>query len=147
MTVLALLTIVIVTTASEGITAGLESYRVVEDAIPAPLGGLKGDAARGQKIVLDREVGNCLICHAVPDPSQRFQGDLGPPLEGVGDRLSEGQMRLRLVDQSLINEATVMPPYYRVEGLRNVAPQFSGKPALTAQEVEDVVAYLGSLRG
>jgi L-cysteine S-thiosulfotransferase len=124
----------------------LEPLRIVGDAVPEPLGGQRGDATRGEQIVLDRETGNCLICHAVPDPKQPFQGDIGPPLAGVGARLSEGQIRLRLVDQSLVNEDTVMPPYYRIAGLTNVAPAYQGKPALTAQQIEDVVAYLASLR-
>lgn len=125
---------------------GLETYRVVGDSIPDPLGGMRGDAASGQRIVVDREVGNCLICHAAPNLDEPFQGEIGPPLAGVGSRLSEGQIRLRLVDQSRLNPATLMPPYYRIHGLINVAPQYRGRPALTAQQVEDVVAYLASLR-
>jgi L-cysteine S-thiosulfotransferase len=125
---------------------GLERFRIVGDAIPEPLGGLTGNAGRGERIVRDRETGNCLICHAVRDPNERFQGELGPPLDGVGARLGEGQIRLRLVDQSRLNEATLMPPYYRVEGLTWVAPPYRGKPVLSAQEIEDVVAYLASLK-
>ncbi len=127
-------------------TSGLASFRIVGDAIPEPLQGLSGDRERGQRIVIGREVGNCLICHAIPDPSETFQGELGPPLEGVGSRLSEGQLRLRIVDQSRINPETIMPPYHRVEGLTHVAVEYRGRPALSAQQVEDVVAYLASLR-
>jgi sulfur-oxidizing protein SoxX len=116
------------------------------DAVPTTLGGLQGDAARGQNIVLDRRQGNCLICHVFPFPSEPFQGEIGPPLVDVADRLDEGQIRLRLIDQSRINPETVMPPYYRVDGLTDVAPEYQGKPALTAQEIEDVVAYLTTLR-
>lgn len=126
--------------------AGLAPYRVIGDAAPAPLGGLAGDARRGEAIVLDRRRGNCLICHAAPVEGERFQGDLGPPLAGVGSRLDEGQIRLRLIDQSRLNPETIMPPYYRTEGLANVAPQYAGEPALTAQEIEDVVAYLTTLK-
>ncbi len=125
---------------------GAAAFRIEGDAIPEPLGGLRGDAARGRATVIDREVGNCLICHAVPDPSQAFQGELGPPLQGVGSRLSDGQLRLRIVDQTRLNPETIMPPYHRVAGLTNVAARYRGKPALSAQEVEDVVAYLASLR-
>ncbi|WP_186420215.1 sulfur oxidation c-type cytochrome SoxX [Bosea sp. CS1GBMeth4] len=124
----------------------LESYTVVGDAIPAPLGGRIGDAARGRALVLDRTQGNCLICHHVPEPDEPFQGTIGPDLAGVGVRLDSGQLRLRLVDASLFNPRTVMPPYFRTEGLRDVAPQYRDRPALTAQEIEDVVAYLASLR-
>jgi sulfur-oxidizing protein SoxX len=126
--------------------SALDAYTVVGDAIPAPLGGLAGDAARGRALVLDRTRGNCLICHRVPEPNEPFQGTIGPDLNGVGARLDVGQLRLRLVDASLLNPETVMPPYFRTEGLRDVAPQFRGLPALNAQEIEDVVAYLASLR-
>ncbi|MBN9446615.1 MAG: sulfur oxidation c-type cytochrome SoxX [Bosea sp.] len=123
-----------------------EAYTIAGDAIPAPLGGEIGDAPRGRALVLDRTRGNCLICHRVPVPDEPFQGTIGPPLAGVGARLTAGQLRLRLVDTSLRNPETVMPPYFRAEGLRDVAPQFRGLPALNAQEIEDVVAYLVSLR-
>ena len=96
--------------------------------------------------MLDRTRGNCLICHQVPEQDEPFQGTIGPALAGVGARLDVGQLRLRLVDASLLNPKTVMPPYFRTEGLRDVAPQFRGLPALNAQEIEDVVAYLASLR-
>ncbi|WP_332686634.1 sulfur oxidation c-type cytochrome SoxX [Bosea sp. (in: a-proteobacteria)] len=124
----------------------LEPYLVADDAIPAPLGGLIGNATRGRSLVLDRTRGNCLICHRVPEPDEPFQGTIGPPLAGVGARLSAGQLRLRLVDASRLNPETVMPPYFRTEGLRDVALQYRDRPALTAQEIEDVVAYLASLR-
>lgn len=126
--------------------AALEAYEVVADAIPQPLGGLAGDAGRGAAIVRDRERGNCLICHKGADPAEPFQGSIGPPLTGVGARLDAGQIRLRLVDASRLNPQTVMPPYFRTENLHDVAPQYRGKPALSAQEIEDVVAYLATLR-
>jgi sulfur-oxidizing protein SoxX len=110
------------------------------------LGGLKGDAARGLAVVVDRRRGNCLICHAFPIEGEPFQGEIGPPMTGVGARLSPGQIRLRLIDQSRINPETMMPPYYRVAGLTDVAPEYRGRPALTAQEIEDVVAYLAGLK-
>lgn len=124
----------------------LLAYRIAGDAIPGPIGGLAGDAARGRMLVLDRTVGNCLICHKVPEPSERFMGELGPDLTGVGGRLSAGQLRLRLIDQSLLNPKTLMPPYYRVDGLERVAERYRGRPVLDAQQLEDVVAYLTSLR-
>lgn len=118
---------------------------VVGDRIPAPLTVKIASRDAGRHVVLDREAGNCLICHRVPEPAEGFQGDLGPDLTGVGRRLDAGQLRLRLVDQSRLNPATVMPPYYRTSGLIRVAPSRLGKPALTAQQIEDVVAYLASL--
>jgi len=125
----------------------LETYTIVGDAIPAPLGGKIGDADRGRAIVLDRTQGNCLICHQVPEPNEPFQGTIGPGLAGVATRLDPGQLRLRLVDAAALNPQTVMPPYFRTEGLADVAPAFRDRPALTAQEIEDVVTYLASLRG
>lgn len=124
----------------------LVAYEVRGDSVPAPLGGLRGDARRGRAIVADRRKGNCLICHTAPIPGARFMGDIGPPLTGVAARLTVGQIRLRLIDQSRINADTIMPPYYRVRNLKDVAPEFRGRPALTAQEVEDVVAYLRTLK-
>ncbi len=126
---------------------GLVKYEVEGDAIPAPLVREPGDAARGRKIVLDRSVGGCVLCHAFPEPEPRFMGDIGPPLAGVGARLSAGQLRLRVVDQSRIDPRTPMPAYYRTEGLYDVASGYRGKPILDAQQVEDVVAYLRTLRG
>jgi L-cysteine S-thiosulfotransferase len=125
--------------------SALLPYELRGDGVPAPLGGLIGDAARGKAIVLDRRRGNCLICHAFPIEGEPFQGEIGPAMAGVASRLTEGQIRLRLIDQSRINPETVMPPYYRVEKLTNVAPEYDGRPALEAQDIEDVVAYLMSL--
>jgi sulfur-oxidizing protein SoxX len=126
--------------------SGLLPYQVAGDAIPEPLGGLQGDATRGRALVLDRSVGNCLICHHAPEPAERFMGEIGPDLAGIGSRLTPAQVRLRVVDQSLLNARTVMPPYYRVDRLSRVAERYRGKPVLDAQQVEDVVAYLASLR-
>ena len=125
---------------------GLVKYTIEGDAIRAPLVREPGDAARGRKIVLDRSVGGCVLCHAFPEPEPRFMGDIGPPLAGVGARLSAGQLRLRVVDQSRIDPRTPMPAYYRTEGLYDVARGYRGKPILDAQQVEDVVAYLRTLR-
>jgi sulfur-oxidizing protein SoxX len=126
--------------------AQVAPFAVAEDAIVAPLAGLSGDAARGAAVVRNRESANCLICHAIPDPREPFMGEVGPPLAGVGSRLSAGQIRLRLVDPTMVNPGAVMPAYHRVAGLVNVDPRFRGRPVLTAQEIEDVVAYLLTLR-
>jgi sulfur-oxidizing protein SoxX len=133
---------------ASGMTAAqaLEAYEIVGDAIPRPIGGLAGNAERGAAIVRDRERGNCLICHRGVDPAEPFQGSIGPPLAGVGARLDAGQIRMRLVDASRLNAATVMPPYFRTDHLQDVAPQYRGKPGLSAQEIEDVVAYLAALK-
>jgi L-cysteine S-thiosulfotransferase len=97
--------------------------------------------------VLDRTIGACLLCHAGPFPNPHLQGTIGPNLDGVGERLSPGQLRLRLVDPARLNPDTVMPSYHRTEGFRRVASPFQGKPVLPAQQIEDVVAYLATLRG
>jgi L-cysteine S-thiosulfotransferase len=124
----------------------LAPFSVTGDTVVAPLGGQIGDAARGERLVRDRERGNCLICHSIPVPEERFQGDLGPPLAGVGSRLTLGQLRLRLIDQTRISPETIMPAYYRTAGLIRVAPRYLGKPALTAAEIEDVIAWLATLK-
>jgi L-cysteine S-thiosulfotransferase len=124
----------------------LRPYEIVGDAIPASLTGESGDAARGRSVVANRQVGLCLLCHTGPFPEERFPGNIGPNLAGAGSRWSEGQLRLRIVDASRLNPDTIMPPYYRVEGLDRVAASFRGKPVLTAEQVEDVVAFLASLR-
>ena len=97
-------------------------------------------------IVLNRQVGLCLLCHSGPFPGERFQGTLAPDLAGTGSRWSVGQLRLRIVDASRLNPDTIMPPYYRIDGLTRVAPAFAGKPILTAEQIEDVVAFLTTLR-
>ena len=126
-------------------TATLPAVDVVGDAIPAPLTAMAGDAARGRTVMAGRDA-NCLLCHAVPESGERFMGNVAPPLSVVGARLSAAQLRLRVVDQSQLNRDTVMPSYYRVSGLHNVAEAYRGRPILTAQQIEDVVAYLQTLR-
>lgn len=123
---------------------GFETYQVVGDAVPEPLGGLTGDGERGKAIVRDRRRGNCLICHGLSIEGELFQGELGPSLDDVGARLSAGQIRLRLIDPGLLNAQALMPAYHKVDGLREVASEYVGKPVLSAQEIEDVVSYLAS---
>jgi sulfur-oxidizing protein SoxX len=129
-----------------GLLFALAGTAYPNDEIPASLTGSKGDPARGRAIVVDRQVGLCLLCHSGPFPEQRFMGDLAPDLRGVAARLSEGQIRLRIVDSSRVNPATIMPAYFRTEGLQRVAPAFRGKTVLTAQQIEDVVAFLVTLK-
>jgi sulfur-oxidizing protein SoxX len=124
---------------------GLRPYVVSGDAIMDSLTGMPGDAARGRALVLDR-ISTCILCHSGPFPETRFQGDLAPSLVGAGSRWNEGQLRLRLVDASRLNPATIMPSYYRLEGLVRVGAAWRGKPILSAEQIEDIVAYLASLR-
>ena len=121
-------------------------YTVVRDAIPQSLTGAKGDAQRGRAIVASRSTGLCLLCHSAPIPEERFQGDLSPSLAGAGSRSTEGQLRLRIVDAARLNPDTIMPAYYRLERLERVAKNFAGKTILSAEQIEDVVAYLVTLK-
>lgn len=123
----------------------LRPFTVVGDAIPASLTGAAGDAARGRALVVDR-TSTCILCHSGPFPEQRFLGDVAPSLAGTGSRWSEGEIRLRLVDASRLNTATIMPSYYRIDGLDRVGRAWQGKPILTAEQIEDIVAYLATLR-
>ncbi|QQS15132.1 MAG: sulfur oxidation c-type cytochrome SoxX [Rhodospirillales bacterium] len=125
---------------------GLRPYVVVDDAIPVSLTGVAGDPARGRAIVANRQIGLCLLCHSGPIAEERFQGTVSPTLAGAGSRWSEGQLRLRIVDPRRFNPATIMPSYYRTADLTRVARAFAGKPILTAEQVEDVVAYLVTLK-
>jgi sulfur-oxidizing protein SoxX len=110
------------------------------------LTGKPGDPARGRAIVANRTIGLCLLCHGAPIPEERFQGNLAPNLADAGSRAAPDQLRLRLVDPARLNPDTIMPPYYRVDGLTRVAKAFQGKTILTAEQIEDVVAYLASLK-
>lgn len=121
-------------------------YTVLGDTIPLPLNGEIGDAVRGRSIVANRQVGLCLLCHPGPLPEERFQGNLAPDLTGAGSRWSEGQLRLRLVDARLVNPVSIMPAYHRIDGLTRVAAAAQGQPLLSAQQIEDVVAFLRTLQ-
>ena len=114
--------------------------------VAAQLTTSPGDAARGRAIVADRTRGLCLLCHQAPIPEERFQGNIGPDLAGIGGRLTQQEIRLRIVDPRRLNPDSIMPAYFRTDGLTRVAPAFQGRPVLAAQEIEDVVAFLVSLR-
>jgi len=124
---------------------GLRNYVVAGDAIPASLTGAPGDATRGRALVLERS-STCVLCHGGPFPEQRFLGDVAPSLSGTGSRWSEGELRLRLVDASRLNAETIMPYYYRIDGLSRVGRAWQGKTILSAEQIEDMVAYLVTLR-
>ena len=124
----------------------LQAQVFVGDAINASLSGQPGDVVRGRALVLSRQGGLCILCHSGPFPEERFQGTLAPDLAASSAALSAEQLRARIVDASRFNPDTIMPSYYRAEGFTRVAPQFAGKSILTAQDIEDVVAFLVSLK-
>lgn len=123
----------------------LVPFQVVDGAIAQALTATPGDPTRGRAIALDRSKGNCITCHELPVAAD-FQGNLGPPLLGVAERYSIGELRLRVVDGKRINPESNMPSYYRIHDLVAVRREWVGRPILTAQEVEDVLAYLQTLR-
>lgn len=122
------------------------AYEVHGDGIPQPLAGLRGDAQRGRAIVANRQQGLCLLCHPAPIPEERFQGDLAPNLAGVGARYTEAQLRLRVVDPRRVNPSSFMPAFHSAQPVSRVGANWTGKPILSAQQVEDVVAWLATLR-
>jgi L-cysteine S-thiosulfotransferase len=132
---------------AQGAAQPLVKFQIKDGGIPASLTGQPGDAQKGRQVVVGQRLGNCLACHKVTAlKSEPYHGNVGPSLDGVASRLTEAQLRLRIVDGTKINPDTIMPPFYRVDGLNRVLHQFQGKPALTAEQVEDVVAFLESLK-
>lgn len=126
------------------------SLQIVGDGIPSSLTEIKGDANRGREIVANRQLGLCTLCHQLADVasdgSEKFQGNLSVNLAGVGARLSESQLRLRIADNRQVNNKSIMPAFYKVDKLNRVGQTWQGKTILTAQQVEDVVMYLVSLK-
>ena len=116
------------------------------DTIPAALTETPGRIEAGRNTFANREAGHCVLCHQVASLDTPFQGNLGPSLDRVGDRLSAAQLRLRIVDYQRVRPGTVMPSYYRTNDLYRVEENYVGKPVLTAQQVEDLVAYMESLK-
>ena len=120
---------------------GAGSAAGIEQPLAAP-----GDAARGRAIAANRQLGLCLLCHSAPMAQERFQGNLAPDLSGVGARYNHAQLRLRVVDSRRIHATSLMPPFHSTEQLSRVGQAWQGKPLLNAQQVEDVVAWLATLR-
>jgi len=125
----------------------LVKYKIVDDSsIPLSLTGQNGDPVNGRKVAINRKKGNCLACHVMPIPEQQYHGEIGPELNGVAERYNEGELRLLIVNAKVINEGTLMPSFYRTHGYNRVHKKFKGKTILSAQEVEDIVAYLMTLK-
>jgi sulfur-oxidizing protein SoxX len=121
-------------------------YKIENGAIDKPLTSEPGNPGRGRQIVRDQNHATCLICHVMPIPEEPDHGQVGPSLVGVGSRYTEGQIRLRLVDPKALNPDTIMPSYYRTADLNRVLALYRVQPIYTAQQVEDVVAYLSQLK-
>lgn len=133
--------------ASAAVADGAISYEIVDDGIPASLTGSTGNADAGRDTVINRKLGNCLACHEVTElSSQPFHGEVGPSLDGAADRWSEAQLRLIVVDSKQMFDGTIMPAFHRTTDLSRVAGKFQDKTILTAEQVEDVVAYLLTLK-
>jgi sulfur-oxidizing protein SoxX len=126
--------------------AGLVKFQVKDGAIAASLTGKPGDPVKGKKVAINRKQGNCLACHKMPIPEQSFHGNLGPDLAGVAGRLNVGELRLRVVNSKQVNPDTSMPAYYRTEGLHRVQKKWVGKTILSPEQIEDLVAYLATLK-
>lgn len=124
--------------------AEMAKFTIVNDTIPASLTGKPGDAVAGRKVVINRKKGNCLACHVMPIPEEQFHGKVGPDLAGVAKRMDEATLRMRVVNPKVLNEGTMMPSFF-MTGQHRVTKKFEGKTILTAQEVEDVIAYLKTL--
>lgn len=122
-------------------------YVVENFAINAPLNGLTGEPENGRKLVIDKNKGNCLACHTLPIPEEDFHGTIGPPLTDIASRLNPAQLRLRIADMKQINPFSIMPGYYRdTTKINRIAAKYEGTTILSAQEVEDIVAYLATLK-
>jgi sulfur-oxidizing protein SoxX len=126
--------------------AGLVKYQINNDAIAASLTGKAGDPVNGRKLAINRKKGNCLACHSMPISEQAFHGNIGPGLKSVSNRYSEGELRLRIVNPKVLNSETIMPAFYKIDGFNRVMKKFMGQTIISAQEVEDIVAYLMTLK-
>ena len=136
----------LVAACGQDITDGMGALDIVGDTIPTSLSGQPGNPERGRAVFSEREQGHCVICHQVEGLGVPFQGNVGPDLSGIGANLSASQLRLRIADMSEVTPDTIMPSYYRIEGLHQVAEQKRGSTILEAQQIEDLIAYLTTLQ-
>lgn len=140
----------VVCTASTGFAADVGPSDVVfgEDGeVAASLTGVAGDPANGRKVAINRKQGNCLACHVNSDVAEQpFHGEVGPPLDGAASRWEEAQLRGILVNSKMTFEGSIMPSFYRSENGARTLKKFAGKTILSAQQVEDVLAYLKTLK-
>ena len=134
------------TQSARAASAVLAPFTITDGGIAASLTGQPGDAMRGRALVANRQVSMCLLCHQTPIAEARFQGDISSNLAGAGTRWTAAQLRLRIVNSRLLNPDSIMPAYYRVEALTRVGAAWRDKPILDAQQIEDVVAWLQTLK-
>ena len=128
-------------------TPKLVNYKIADEfSIPKSLTGKPGNSKKGRKLAVHRKKGNCLACHKMPIPEQQFHGEIGPDLAGVGSRYSTGELRLLIVNPKVVNEDTIMPAFYKNTGFNAVLKKFKGKTVISAQDVEDIIAYLLTLK-
>ena len=123
----------------------LITYDIIDYSIPYSLTGIEGDIKNGREVVLSRQ-GNCLACHKLPKDDDIFQGDIGPSLVGIGNRYTIAELRLRLVNPYLLNPDTIMPAFYKIRELKRVDKKYREKSILSAQEIEDVISWLATLK-
>ena len=119
--------------------------KIVANTIPQSLTGAAGNAEKGFATSIHRKKGNCLACHTLPAPKEQFHGNIGPDLAGVGSRMNAAELRLQIVDPKVNNPDTIMPGFY-VKDLPGTAKKFAGKTMMSAEEIEDVIAYLLTLK-
>ena len=122
-----------------------EYYKIENNKIIKPLIDGVSNPIKGREIVISR-AGNCLACHNISSLKEPFQGNIGPSLDEVGNKYSEGELRLRLVDPYYLNPNSLMPSFFRKDGLMRIARQYSGKTILTAEQIEDVISWLLTLK-
>ena len=126
--------------------AGCSERSMQADSIDTPLIQSPGDVMAGQEVFVSRDKGHCILCHQVDGLDAEFQGNVGPDLSLVGDRFTEGQLRLRIADYDALVRGVLMPSFYRTDGFSQVAAPYRRQTILTAQQVEDLVVYLGQLK-
>ncbi len=127
-------------------SANAAEYMIVDGTIPASLTGKAGDPVAGKKIAISRKKGNCLACHVMPIPEEQFHGEVGPDISEVGSHFTEAELRMRLVDPKVLNPDTIMPAFLK-PGTHDVLKKFEGKTIVGAQDIEDMIAYLMTLKG
>jgi len=134
------------TLAGAGFAQALITEAMIDgDSLTEPLDGAIGDARRGEATFVSRDAGHCVLCHQVERLDAPFQGNVGPKLDGIGALYTIAELRLRVAQIRRIYPDSVMPEYYRLEGLNQVGAAWQGEPALSAQQIEDIVAFLATL--